>query len=712
MILRPGTYLQKRYEILEQIGAGGMSEVYKAKCHILNRLVAIKVLKEEFCSDAGFVKKFKMEAQAAAGLSHPNIVNIYDVVDEGNLHYIVMELIEGITLKQYIKNKGHLDIREATGIAIQVAQGISAAHERKIVHRDIKPQNMILSKDGKVKVADFGIARAISSQTQNSNAVGSVHYISPEQAKGELTDERSDIYSLGITIYEMVTGRLPYEGDNSVTVAIAHLEETITPPSVYNPEIPGSLEKIILKCTEKDPDNRYQDVKVLISDLRESLLNPEEEPPSIVKGTGHSGDTRILDTKEMTAIRSVAGKKKNERNLQGHADGDDEEEEEEGGGRINRVITGAAIIIAIVLAAAFLFFLIRFSGMFNGGKNKTTAAATSVSATVPSGSISEKETYMPYVIGLTQAAAEKALKDSNLQMTISGSDYSEQFAKDMVMAQSPEAGKVIAKYSKVEVKISLGSNKVDLSALGIAGMNAKDAQTILEKQGLTVTSTEAFSDTVAAGKVISFTPAKAEKGSAVVLTVSKGREVKKATVPDLTGLTEEVAIGKLSDAGLKPGKAKAVPSDTVQKGLVTEQGTPAGTEVDEGTSITYSVSSGPLLSSSATTNPTVQPITGTDSASYKYVASIDSTYNLTDLIGPGSNTTSFKVMIRLKQTVNGQTVYKTLMDPRVVTGNTILPVRFKSIEGAYGVDTGEVQVVRADSDAVLKSYEVQFFKVQ
>ena len=211
MILRPGTFLQDRYEILEQIGSGGMSVVYKAKCHKLNRLVAIKVLKEEFCNDSSFVSKFKMEAQSAAGLSHPNIVSVYDVIDEGKLHYIVMELIEGITLKSYIQKKGRLEIKETIGIAIQVAQGIAAAHEQHIIHRDIKPQNMIISRDGKVKVADFGIARAVSAQTMTSSAMGSVHYISPEQARGGFSDERSDIYSLGVTMYEMVTGRVPFD---------------------------------------------------------------------------------------------------------------------------------------------------------------------------------------------------------------------------------------------------------------------------------------------------------------------------------------------------------------------------------------------------------------------------------------------------------------------------------------------------------------------
>ncbi len=227
-MLRTGAYLQGRYEILSLIGSGGMSDVYKAKCHKLNRLVAVKVLKEEFSNDEGFVGKFQMEAQAAARLSHPNIVNVYDVVDEGNIHCIVMELVEGITLKSYIAKKGFLDVKEAVTIGIQVAQGIAAAHEQKIIHRDIKPQNMLISRDGKVKVADFGIARAATTQTMTSEAMGSVHYISPEQARGGYSDARSDIYSFGITLYEMVTGILPFEGDNTVAVALAQLQEPIT----------------------------------------------------------------------------------------------------------------------------------------------------------------------------------------------------------------------------------------------------------------------------------------------------------------------------------------------------------------------------------------------------------------------------------------------------------------------------------------------------
>ena len=267
-MLRKGMFLADRYEILEQIGTGGMSDVYKAKCHKLNRYVAIKVLKSEFSQDKTFVSKFRVEAQSATGLTHPNIVNVYDVGDEDGIHYIVMELVEGITLKKYIEKRGKLPYKEAISIAIQVANGMEAAHSHNIVHRDIKPQNIIISKEGKVKVTDFGIAKAASSATINSSAMGSVHYISPEQARGGYSDQRSDIYSFGITLYEMLTGVVPFDGDTTVAVAVQHIQDEIPAPSTLVADIPIAIDKIVMKCTQKKTERRYQNASELIADLK------------------------------------------------------------------------------------------------------------------------------------------------------------------------------------------------------------------------------------------------------------------------------------------------------------------------------------------------------------------------------------------------------------------------------------------------------------
>ena len=274
-MIKVGMIVGDRYEILEKVGVGGMAEVFKGKDHKLNRFVAVKVLKEEFRENSGFVKKFKEEAQAAAGLAHPNIVNVYDVGDEKGIYYIVMELVEGITLKSYIERKGYLTVKEATSIAIQVSAGLEVAHNNQIVHRDIKPQNIIISREGKVKVTDFGIAKATTSQTTTSTAMGSVHYASPEQARGGYVDHRSDIYSLGVVLYEMVTGRVPFDGDTAVAVAVKHLQENMVPPETYNSAVPYSLSQIIKKCMEKSPDRRYQDIGDLLSDLKQSLMDPE-----------------------------------------------------------------------------------------------------------------------------------------------------------------------------------------------------------------------------------------------------------------------------------------------------------------------------------------------------------------------------------------------------------------------------------------------------
>ena len=305
-MLEIGSFLSGRYEILSKVGAGGMSDVYKAKDHILSRFVAIKVLKQEFSEDSSFVTKFRAEAQSAAGLEHPNIVNIYDVGSENGLYYIVMEYVEGITLKTYIEKKGQLSFKESASIAIQVARGIEAAHNKNIIHRDIKPQNIIISTDGKVKVTDFGIAKATSSNTISSDVMGSVHYASPEQARNGFVDGRSDIYSLGIVMFEMVTGRVPFDGDTTVAVALQHLQEEIARPSIYAPDLPISFEKIILKCTQKTPDRRYQTIEELLTDIRRSLAHPDEDFVTIAPLVD-GGKTKVISPEELDKIKEGRG---------------------------------------------------------------------------------------------------------------------------------------------------------------------------------------------------------------------------------------------------------------------------------------------------------------------------------------------------------------------------------------------------------------------
>jgi len=327
-MLKNGVFLGQRYEIISRIGSGGMADVYKARDHKLNRFVAIKVLKKEFRVDSKFVSKFRVEAQSAAGLTHPNIVNVYDVADEQGISYMVMELVEGITLKDYIEKRGQLSAKEAISISIQVANGIECAHKNHIVHRDIKPQNIIISREGKVKVTDFGIARAASVNTISSNAMGSVHYTSPEQARGGYSDFKSDIYSLGITMYEMLTGRVPFDGDSTVTIAIKHLQEEMELPSKYAPDMPYSLEQIILKCCQKSPDRRYTGMTELIQDLKQSLIDPNGDFVKIPASAG--SETVLFNPEEMETLRNSYrdSSKASGRNFGDYGDDDEPKYEE------------------------------------------------------------------------------------------------------------------------------------------------------------------------------------------------------------------------------------------------------------------------------------------------------------------------------------------------------------------------------------------------
>lgn len=762
-MLNPGTYLQGRYEILEKIGSGGMSVVYKAKCHTLNRLVAIKVLKEEFASDENFVSKFKMEAQAAARLSHPNIVNVYDVVDEENLHYIVMELIEGITLKNYIEKKELLDSKEAIGIAIQVAQGIAAAHEQHIIHRDIKPQNMIISKDGKVKVADFGIARAVSSQTVNSSAaVGSVHYISPEQARGGYCDERSDIYSFGITLYEMVTGRVPFEGDNTVAVALAHLEDPVVPPGDYNPQVYPGLEDIILKCTKKKPDRRYGSMEEVIHDLRRVLMDPEcdiYQNEEIEEG-GDPYQTRPISKDELSQIRDhhrrksrETGADEAEKGTEGLETSDEEngspdslskeDAEEFGDGtgdhrsrhhssrkrefhkkipsrkrdedvstQFERMIAAIGIIAAILVVIVVVFVFSRLTGLFWPGsgqdsqENQTEAVTQSASMEEIQVIPDEGETIMPNVLDLPRDMAESKLKEYGIVMKVTGEEYSENYSKGYVMRQDVDEGTAVEKWSTVGVTISKGSERVDVKALNLSGMDKKQAEEILKDKDLIPSAKEEANDTVPKGKVIRVGTEEAKAGDTVELFVSSGPKTVQGQVPKLTDGDAAAADALLKAAGLVSGTVTYEYDPSKPHGQVLSQSELPGTMLEPQSAVDYVVNDSAQASTEAAAAKTGEE-------EKYYVGSIDATCSLSNYIGPASQTSSVRILIRLKQKdpKDANTyVYTNLISPRLVVGSQDIPVVFSRIKGAYGVDSGIVEVVDVDNDdKVIQFWPVSFF---
>ena len=578
-MVKDGIFLGNRYEVIEKIGAGGMADVYKGRDTMLNRYVAIKVLKKEFREDATFVKKFRSEAQAAAGLLNPNIVNVYDVGEDRGLYYMVMELVEGITLKEYIDRKKRLSAREVISIAIQMCSGIEEAHKHHIIHRDIKPQNIIISNDGKVKVTDFGIARMVTSTTTTTVAMGSVHYTSPEQARGGYSDEKSDIYSIGITLYEMVTGQVPFNGDTTVEVAMKHLQEEITPPSELVPDIPYSLEQIILKCTQKNAERRYSDVDELIQDLKHSLVDPEGDFVQIVP-VGNA-DTVIITEDDLDDIRSSYGDD-DEDDDYGEDDEDYDEEDhdsDEVNPRMNKVIKIMTIVVAVIIILVLALVIGRAAGLFRFGGSGTQQEEDSGQVEVPD------------VVGMTLDDAKKELNDAGLGWKIGKQEESAQYDKGYVMGQDPEDGEKVKKNTQVTLDVSTGKAEEQVEVPNVVGQDEADAQKTLEDAGFKVESTAVYSSQPQ-GEVVATTPeagTQAAKGSTVTTQVSKGEE--KVSVPDVRGTDENTAKNTLSGAGLNVTVTTDY-SDSVAQGNVISQDPSGGTKVDAGTNVNIVVSLG------------------------------------------------------------------------------------------------------------------------
>lgn len=611
-MLQKGTILAGRYEILEHIGSGGMADVYKARCHKLNRYVAIKVLRREYCDNESFVRKFTVEAQSTAGLIHPNIVNIYDAGNEEGIHYIVMELAEGMTLKRYIRRYGRLSARETVDFAIQIASGLQAAHEHHIIHRDIKPQNILVSDSGTIKVTDFGIARAATGDdTISSSAMGSVRYLSPEQARGGYADERSDIYSLGITIYEMATGKVPFDGENTVAIALMHLRDEITPPRCYFPDIPSSLEKIILKCTMKQPEQRYQSAAELILDLQKVFLSPDGNYV-YVNPLVDDSPTIQRNTEDIEKIRkSLTGTERKrdveEKKSQVEEEGEDYKDDASMNPKLEKLILVITIAFG-VLVACIVFYLVGNSlHLFRTSSNKgTTQAAVETTTEAPKEATTEskpeeiKYTKMPNLIGLTKNAAEDEMKALGLKADFAYEDGSSSADSDLIVKKQ-QYNKDDAVAIDSTVKITLGkkdsadatttAEKVEVPAM--VNYTEKKAEKELTKAGLKVKKAYATSDTVKEGYVIKQSPKGGtivNKGFAVTITISKG--VGKTTVPSLIGVSQSVAERELNQVGLKLGTVSYDYSGEVGVGDVISQGIESGTSVDKGTKVSIVLSLG------------------------------------------------------------------------------------------------------------------------
>ena len=573
-----GKILDNRYEILERIGTGGMAVVYKAKCHYLNRLVAIKILKSDLAQDEDFRRRFNAESQAVAQLSHPNIVSVYDVSKGGDVEYIVMELIDGITLKQYMEKRGQLSWRESLHFITQIMRALSHAHSRGIVHRDIKPQNIMVLRDGSVKVADFGIAcLENSAQTLTQEALGSVHYISPEQARGDRADARSDIYSSGVVLYEMLTSRLPFEGESAVSVAIQHLSSIPLAPREINPDIPEALELICMKAMAQDINKRYPSADAMIADLEDFRKNPGVSMDFSLEDLRPSTDepdepTRLLKKTPHTAAPARPQPSH-------HRERDEEDDEPRGRGEKRGSGSRTALMaVGFVAALAVIFLLFRaIFASFSGGT---------------------QEFIVPKVTGYTveDAMNLSGVKDV-FEITVDSTEKSDQPA-GIILSQDPKDGSSRKSDLVIHVVVSAGSE--DGVMLDVTGLEVRNAQYVILKDlikeyGLTIEQQEEYDDEIPAGNVISTIPEKDQpvsQGDTIVLVVSKGPEP--VTIPSFLTMNAEKAKADAEGTYGLVVELKEVASDQ-PAGTVVEQSIAPNTEVPKGSAIVFSVSAAPAV---------------------------------------------------------------------------------------------------------------------
>lgn len=710
-MLKTGMIIGERYEVVGKIGTGGMADVYKGKDHKLNRYVAVKVLKPEFREDTKFIKKFQTEAQSAAGLTHPNIVNVFDVGDDNGIYYIVMELIEGITLKEYISKKGKLSIKEATSIAIQVSMGLEAAHSHGIVHRDVKPQNIIISTDGKVKVTDFGIARAASSNTISSNAMGSVHYSSPEQVRGGYSDEKSDIYSLGITLYEMVTGVVPFDGDTTVSIAIKHLQEEMIPPTTYSPELPYSLERIIEKCTQKSVDRRYRNMGEVIADLKHSLIDPQGDFVKLAPLT-NGAQTVIISDSELKKIKdnnvvtpepaepeSIRTRNEFEDDPydESYDEGYDDDERHGIHSGLERAMSIGAWILGAVILCLLILVIGRASGILKFGSSNDDSN-NQTQAEQDAQDQAEDLVEVPDLVGKTEEEAEELLSSLELGRKKSGEEVSEQ-EKGLISSQDPAAGQQVEKNTTIYYNVSKGEESLTIP--DVTNRTQEDAEQILADMGFVVNVTKDYTDNydtyVEAGYVISTDPAagtSANSGDQITIVVSRGEDWGDSiSVPDVVGMTESDA--KLALAKFSSVTVVSEQNPNVTQGEVFEQSLEAYSYVSPDEPITIKVSSG-------NTAPTATPTPAVGDAS--------GTWKCTQKLAEPEGYQNGKIRLELVQMVNNERQVSVVVD-----GETLEFPYQLDVTGAPGVSEGTIYLYEqtGEDDYILEGqYPVTFEKAE
>jgi serine/threonine protein kinase len=541
-----GKVLGNRYILAEKIGDGGMALVYKAKCQLLNRYVAIKILRPEFTTDEEFVKKFKRESLAAASLSHPNIVGIYDVGEEDGIYYIVMEYVNGQTLKEFIKQNGKIDYKETLKIVYQIALALEHAHKNGVVHRDVKPHNILITEDKIVKVTDFGIARASSSTTMTNTGrvMGSVHYLSPEQAKGGFSDHRTDIYSLGVVMYEMLTGRPPFDAESPISVALKHIQDTYIEPSSIDKSIPTAVNDIVVKAMEKNMVKRYQNARELINDITLAQNNPYQH---LLHDEKDNESTRVIPVEE---IDKALEKDKSAKN------------------KVKKKKSKVPVLVGIVLTLAVISLMVF-------GYNKFFVV---------------KDVVVPKVIGLSEDEGRKVLEDNKLIMEVADRQSSNEPEGEIIRV-FPEEGTVVKENSVVKVIISTGQKKVEVP--NIIKLDIVTAESMLKERGLKIGNIERrYSDSVPKDMIIETDPdpgSEVLEGQEVNIIISNGPELKLVKVPMLIGKSLDDAKKDLKEANLTLGEIKYGSDNRYVNDVIIEQEVPAGIQVKEGTIVNITI---------------------------------------------------------------------------------------------------------------------------
>ena len=687
--------LSGRYEIIEQVGVGGMSYVYKAYDTKKKKIVAIKMLREELAIDEEFVNKFKSEALACIDIKHNNVIGAYDVVDEGNMHYIVMEYVDGTTLNKYIKNKGKLTNEETVNISLQVAKGIQAAHKKGIIHRDIKPQNIVINDKNIAKITDFGIARAITSTTKNISVIGTVHYISPEQVRNTKVDFRSDIYSFGCTMYEMITGVVPFEGDAPLDIIISHLRNNLQSPSLKNDKIYKSLEKIILKAARMLPSERYQNIEDMIKDLELALKDKEG---TYIKDSTYDDDeegkTVIITDEDMKVIKAVSEKYTNKPKYSKPSREALTPEQQafydkyirDGAYKshllMRRLIFGA--IIAVVLLLVLMFF-IALDTRKTDDKNINNLATDSIIVDNIAKSIN----------GLYIDFANNLVEGYDIKLNVVKEEFSDKYENGKIIKVVKDNTDVD---KTIDVVVSLGPEVLDFT--NTEELQATKWTDMLEKlrlRNLFYITSEINDNKVPRGNIIGVNKNKSSDEDTLVFTISKGSNVNVRTMPNLVGKPISEARELLEVNQLYVGEIKYVRNGSFNGNVVMDQSIKSGEDVEAGTSIDLTISAG--MDGSEFTSSSVNVWRGQLNA--KYIISKSNSPNYED-------SGTIILQVRLAQNVNDGIVYKELIEAKEYKVGTILPLVFPQIEGEYGVGSGVVEVVDVEHDIVMNSYEVVF----